>query len=144
MFVLYYIPSFVYHENNICFLFTFRYQTNGIHSMESNPSSFQISDPTEVSTIGYVIKTALEKYLRFQWNCKQPRAKTRNSIYVKLSDIFIITFLWNYITTITNTNTKEIFSVINLWMVKIGPGRTRDNDQPLQKKIYCGINMTFI
>ena len=29
-------------------------------------------------------------------------------------------------------------------MVKIGPGRTRDNDQPLQEKIYCGINDFYI
>ena len=50
------------------YLFTLPYQRNGNHTTES-------------STVGHVIlRTALERYFRFYWNCKQLRVELRNSM----------------------------------------------------------------
>ena len=49
-------------------VFTFPYQTNRNHG-------------TEQSTVGHIIlRTALERYFRFYWNCKQLRVEARNSM----------------------------------------------------------------
>ena len=48
--------------------FTFPYQTNGNHATKS-------------WTVGQVIlRTALERYFRFHWNCKQLWVEARNSM----------------------------------------------------------------
>ena len=63
-------------------IFTFPYQTNGNHA-------------TEPSTVGHVIlTTALERYFRFDWNCKQLQVESEEQ-YAKLWDLFP-NFLWNY------------------------------------------------
>ena len=49
-------------------VFAFPYQTNENHTMEP-------------SRVGHVIfRTALEKYFRLHWNCKQLRVEARNSM----------------------------------------------------------------
>ena len=49
-------------------VFTFPYETNGSHAREP-------------STVGYaILRTALERYFRFHWYCKQLQVEARNGM----------------------------------------------------------------
>ena len=69
-------------------VFTLPYQTNGNHA-------------TEPSTVGHVIlRTALERYFRFHWNCKQLCVQVRNSMpnfgFISQFSLKLYIQIWKY------------------------------------------------